>query len=181
MNRLLTIFALLILGFSSCKRKQEDVLADIKKKNAEINNNLKEYTRKEVDDLTWKNGGNITGYYRDKEIKKIEAAHFTDTNRVFAQYYFDDGMLIYALEQNFVYNKPVTYTEEIATGLGDSVWYDDKKTRLEADRYFFNKNKLIKWINHDNADMPVNDVEFINRESQVWANAAVALKELKEQ
>lgn len=156
-------------------------MADIKKNYTEINNKLKDYTRKQVDDITSPGGGNITGYYRDEDIKKISSQHFSDTNRVFTDYYFDDGMLIFITEQNFVYNKPSTYTEEKALAQNDSVWYDDKKTRMEISRYYFNDNKLIKWLNPDNIDVAVNTTQFINRQSKLWAEAVVALKQLKEQ
>lgn len=181
MKRVSAILGLLILFAAACKQKQEDVMAGIKKHYAEINDKLKDYTRKEVDDITNPGGGSITGYYRDDEVKKVTAQHFSDTNRVFSEYYFDDGMLIMAIEQNFVYNRSVKYTEEVAKAGGDSIWYDDKKTRLLTSRYYFKKNGLIKWINQDDIDMPVNSGEFINKQSELWAQTVVLLKELKEQ
>jgi hypothetical protein len=181
MRKFITLFCLLAVCFSSCKKKQEDILADIRKKYGEINNKLKDYTRKQVDDITTVGAGTITGYYRDDEIKKLVAERFTDTCRTFTEDYFDDGMLIFMVEQNFVYNKPNTYTEEKARALGDSVWYDDKKTTMETNRFYFHKNKLIKWIDADNSDMPVNTSEFSDRQSLIWAKTAVLIKQLKEQ
>ena len=181
MKHLPTIIFLSLVCFSSCKRKQEDVLADIRKKYAEINNKQKDYTRKQVDDITSVGAGTISGYYRDDEVKKIVGEHFTDTCRTFTECYFDDGMLIFVVKQNFVYNKPMTYTEEKAKALGDSVWYDDKKTRMEISRYYFHKNKLIKWIDHDNADVPVNTSQFTDRQSLIWAETVILIKQLKEQ
>ncbi len=176
--------ALLLVSFifiSSCKQKQENVLADIKKNYAEINAKLKDYTRKQVDDITSPGAGSITGYYRDDEIKKITAQRYTDTNRVFSDYYFEDGMLIFVVEQDFVYNKPVSYTEEVAKLNNDSVWYDDKQTRMQVSRFYFHKNKLIKWLNADNIDVPVNNSGFDNKQSELWAQAVVQIKQLKEQ
>jgi hypothetical protein len=181
MKKSIALLVMILTCLFSCKQRQEDILAGIKKNVGKINDNLKTYTRKEVEDLTSRTPGNVTGYYRDNEVKRVDASRFTDTSRKFTQYYFDDGMLIYVMEQNFVYNKPMTYTEEVAKANKDSVWYDDKKTRLLVNRFYFNKNKLVKWINADNTDMPVNDIDFINRESIVWAEAAILLKELKEQ
>lgn len=177
----LFVFFLLLGCFTSCKQRQEDILAGIKKNVTKIDDNLRKYTRKEVDDLTSRVPGNVTGYYRDNEVKRVDASRFTDTNRKFTQYYFDDGMLIYAIEENYTYNKPMSYTEDVARANKDSVWYDDKKTTMQLNRYYFRKNKLIKWINANDVDMPVNDIDFINKESLIWAEAAILLKELKEQ
>ncbi len=181
MRQLLVIFLLSFFCLSSCKKKQEDILADIKKNYTHINEKLKDYTRKQVDDLTTVNAGSITGYYRDDEVKKITAERYTDSNRVFSEYYFDDGMLIMAVKQNFVYNKPTSYTEEKAKAYGDSVWYDDKKTRMEVSRFYFNKNKLIKWIDADNVDIAVNSNDFSTKQSELWAETVILIKELKEQ
>jgi hypothetical protein len=181
MRNFFIVALLLVFGLSSCEQNPAETLPDIKKKYEKINDNLNDLTLKQVDDITSAGGGNISGYYKGKEIKKINWQHFTDTNRTFTEYYFDDGMLIFALEQNFVYNRPVTYTEEKARANNDTIWYDDKKTKLENSRFYFKKNKLIKWVAPGNKEMPAKTVEFTNKESELWAKAALLIKQLKEQ
>ncbi len=181
MRKYITLVLLSFICITSCKKKQEDVMADIKKNVNQINNKLKDYTLKQVDDIVSPGGGSISGYYRDDEIKKIIAQRFTDTNRIFTDYYFDDGMLIFIVEQKFVYNLPASYTEAKAIALGDSVWYDDKKTKMEVSRFYLHENKLIKWIDKDNSNRAVNNEAFTNKQSELWAHAAVLIKELKEQ
>ncbi len=181
MNKTLTILLFAIVLFSSCKKKPEDAVAEAMKHYNEINNKQKDYKVKRVDDITSAASGTITGYYRDEEVKKIIAEHFSDTGRVFTEYYFDDGMLIFILKQNFVYNKPRTYTEEKATAVGDSVWYDDKKTRLDMGRFFFANNKLVKWFGPDNKEVSAKSWAFTNKEAALWAETILLIKELKEQ
>jgi hypothetical protein len=181
MRKFLVVILLFAACISSCKKKQADVLADIKKKYAKINDELNDLTLKEVDDLTSAGSGKISGYYQDKEVKKIYWEHFTDTNRTFSEYYFDDGMLIFAIDQDFVYNRPMSYTEEKAKEQNDSVWYDDKKTELQVNMFYFNKNKLIKWIAPGSHDMPVNTAAFTDKESELWAKASLMLKHLRDE
>ena len=164
MSKYLIPIVFFILGVSSCKKKPEDVVTDVNKTTAKINKQLKGYTSKSVDDLSSKAQGSITGYYREAEVRKVYAEHYTDTNRVFDEYYFDDGMLIYVLEQDFRYNRPDTLTEEKAKANNDSVWYDDKKTKLEITRFYLNKNKLVKWIQPDGEEVPPASTEFIDKE-----------------
>ncbi len=180
MYKYLTIFLLAIIGFTSCKKKQADVLADIKEKTAKINKGLTSLSRKQVDDIMTPGGGTIMGYYDGEEVKKINVEQYTDTCRIFSEFYFDDGMLIYVLEHNYVYNKPRWYTEELATEKKDSVWYDDKKTVLVNNRYYLKQNKLIKWIKGDDNDIMINSSEFINMEPKLWIKAVLLIKELKE-
>jgi hypothetical protein len=181
MPKILQLFLLSLICFSACKKKPENIMADIVKHYKEINSKQKEYTQKQVDDITSRAGGTIIGYYRDEEIKEIISQHFTDTCRTFTEYYFDDGMLIFILKENYIYNKPASYTEEKAREKGDSAWYDDRKTRLEISRFYFNKNKLIKWVAPNNQEIPDNTWTFTNQESILWAETLVLMKELKEQ
>jgi len=181
MSKYISLLLLLVIGFSSCKRKQEDILTSTKKTVEEINKGLQKLTKKQTDDITSVTGGSITGYFRDDEIRKIYYEHFGEKSRVFSEYYFDDGMLIYILKQEYIYNRPQSYTEELARSNNDTNWYDDKKTRLEISRFYFDKNKMIKWIDGDNIDVPVNKPDFINKQSSLWAETVILIKQLKEE
>ena len=181
MRKLFLVLIVFVVGFSSCKKKQADVLANIKKNYEKINKGIRDFTKRQVDDITSKDGGNITGYYKDDEVKKIYVQHFGEKSRSFTEYYFDDGQLIYIIKQEFIYNKPNTYTEEKARAANDSEWYDDKKTRLEISAYYFNNNKLIKWLGPGGKDIAVNTPEFTEKEPVLIAEALIAMKQLKEE
>jgi hypothetical protein len=112
---------------------------------------------------------------------KIVAEHYTDTCRTFTEYYFNEGMLIFILQQNYVYNKPMSYTEEKAKEKGDSAWYDDKMTRLEISRFYFTQNQMIRWVGPDGKEIPINSMQYLNKQSALWAETIVLIKELKEQ
>ncbi len=176
-----SLLLLLLCLASSCKRKPEDVVVENIKTAQKINEHIKDYNPKQVDDLTAQLGGNITGYYKDKEVKKISAENYFDTCRTFTDYYFDDGMLIYVVETNYIYNKPISYTEEVAKGKNDTVWYDDAKTKVEVNKFFFSKNKMIRWLTPDNKEVPITLPVFTDTESAMWAKSLILLKELKEQ
>lgn len=181
MYKVIAVFTIAVLGFSACKKKQEDILVSISKQKEKINKDLKKYTLRTADDIVSKERGIISGYFRDEEVKKVYTQYFGTENRSFTEYYFDDGMLIYVLSQVYIYNKPTTYTEDVAMESGDSVWYDDKLTKLEINRYFFDDNKLIKWTGPSNNDVPVNIADFSKKEPEIIAHALVALKHLKEE
>ncbi len=163
-----------------------------------INSKLKEYDSRTVDNIVSPGSpGIVTGYYRERveEMKKITVMNVTDTNRVFIDYYFDEGMMLYVYCQNFIYNRPQSYTEEKAMANGDSVWYDDKKTKAEISRYYFDtkvklptdlthftftKNVMVKWIQPNGVEVTPGSEAFLIEESVLWAQAAILMKELKE-
>ncbi len=170
----------LAMGTSSCNHKPADVITDDNKICADVNGSLKDYKVKHTDDLTSSDPANITGYFRDDEVKKIYTERFGSKNRTFTEYYFDEGMLICVRVQNFVYNRPNTYNEEVAKHYNDSEWYDDKKTKLETSTYYFTRNnKMIKWIDAGK-DISATSPDFINKQSEVWAQAVILIKELRE-
>ena len=40
---------------------------------------------------------------------------------------------------------------------------------------------MIKWIDGDNIDVPVNKPDFINKQSAIWAETVILIKQLKEE
>ena len=198
MTRYLSLFLIIAICFSSCSKTPDEVVKSVNEKYQKINSKLKDYDTRTVDNIVSPGApGTITGYYRERveEMKKITAANFTDTNRVFIDYYFDDGMMLYVYCQDFIYNRSNKYTEEKARANGDSVWYDDKKTRLEISRYYFDtkvklptdlrhftftKNIMVKWIGPDGAEVKAGSDAFTTEESVLWAQAAILMKQLKE-
>lgn len=177
MNKSFLLVAV-IVSLAACKSKPEDVIAKTKKKVAETEKKLPDLKQRTVDDITSAARGNITGYYKNDEVKKIYSEHFSDTNRVFISDYFDDGLLIYIEEDNFRYNCSDKITEQVAAENKDTVWYDDKRTKLLVSRYYFNDNKLIKWDTPPNTAM---DRSLTDKQSLLWAQTAVMLKELKDE
>lgn len=180
MRKLSLLVCFIFLSVSACKKKQSDAIGNAKKCYQQINAHLGDYTKREADDITSKDRGRIVGYYRDEEVKKMYVQHFGEKSRTFTEYYFDDGALVYEVRQEFVYNKSNTYTEAVARAANDSVWYDDKKTRLEISAYYFNENKLIKWVGPNGTDIATNTAEFVEKEPILLAEALIALKQLKE-
>ncbi|MBX2907830.1 MAG: hypothetical protein KF744_17420 [Taibaiella sp.] len=179
MKRLLTLVFVLGLSVAACKKKQEDILSTIKETRDKINSKLKDYSIRKVDDIVLKGNGVVTGYYRDDEVRKVITEEYEDERRTFTEYYFDGGELIYVVSQDYVYNKPMSYTEEVARFQGDSVWYDDSKTKLEVNKYYLDDNKLIKWTGPNDGDVPVNIAGFTQKEPLLLAHALMALKKLK--
>jgi len=56
-----------------------------------------------------------------------------------------------------------------------------KKTKMETNRFYFNKNKLIKWIGNNNKDLSVSAQNFADKESELCLEALMLIKQLEEE
>jgi hypothetical protein len=176
---LLVPFALIIVAGAGCKKKHADLIAGIKTEKASINEHLKDYELIETQDAISKETGALTGYFDGKQPYKMSSQHFGEKRRLFRDFYFDEGMLIFVEEQLYLYNKPNTYTEDVAKAAGDSVWYDDSKTELVVNNYYFDDNKLVKWTTKNGRDIPTNGTEFKDAQTEILKQAILVLKQLK--
>lgn len=178
----IVLLSFVVLGIAYWKNKphkQADVIAAAKAAKVKINKSLKNYSYREAQDMITKEAGSVVGYFDDEQPAKVSTQTFSETKRVFRDYYFNDGMLALVSEQLYTYNKPNTYTEAVAKAAGDSVWYDDTKTTSTVNTYFFSDNKLIKWIGPDGNDVATNSAAFTKTEPELLSQAIYALSQLK--
>ncbi|GAA4469172.1 hypothetical protein GCM10023093_28130 [Nemorincola caseinilytica] len=179
-NAIITVMLLCGLVFAGCKKKKGDIVAYAMEERARIEKKLKEFSIRQADDVISKEKGALIGYFDGDVPQKVSSQNFGSRSRTFRTYYFSDGMLILVEEQRYVYNMPVTYTEDVARAQGDSVWYDDSKTVLEKNYYYLDDNQLVKWIDEEGHDIPANNAEFVQMQPELLSQAIYALKQLEE-
>ncbi len=179
MRKVITLFLIILLGMFSCKENSGEI-KDILEKCREIDKDSKDYTLKIMDGFPNPENNTIKGYYKGKDPSLLVIESYRDTCRIFTHIYFNANEIICAVEQKFVYNKPNTYTEEIAKAQNDSVWYDDKKTILKTGSMYFKENKLNKWLTNDNAEIPSSSSLFANKQDEIIEEALLAIKMFKE-
>ena len=121
-------------------------------------------------------GGELKVYERSGQVIKITAVHLGETGRLVADYYFHKGDLMFVFDQDYRYNRPFTWTKEVALANGDKEWYDPDKTSLQEDRYYYKKGKLIRWLNHEKIEMSESDPSFTNKQNDIAARARTALE-----
>lgn len=150
MNRLIITSTFLLLTSNFLFGQDKDSLVkDIRSKYTEIRTNLDSYdtTMVEIWDESTE-GGQATAYYENGDLKLIEVVWLGETGKHQIEYYFNDGKLIFAFDQDFDYNRP-NWDEKTAKGNGDNEVFDPKKTTVKEDRYCFNNEKLFLWLDND--------------------------------
>ena len=151
MTRLITISTFILLTSNFLFGQATDSLVkDIRSKYIEIKTNLDSYdtTMVEIWDESTE-GGQGTAYYDNGNLKLIEVIWFGEMGKNQIEYYFNDGELIFAFDQDFDYNRPIYWDEKTAKENGDNEVFYSKKTTVKEDRYYFNNEKLFLWLNND--------------------------------
>jgi len=151
MNRLLIISTIILLTSNFLFGQDKDSLVkDIRSKYTEIRTNLDSYdtTMIEIWDESTE-GGQATAYYDNGDLKLIEVVWLGETGKYQIEYYFNDGKLIFAFDQDFDYNRPIYWDEKTAKEFGDNEVFDPKKTTVKEDRYYFNNEKIFLWLDND--------------------------------
>jgi hypothetical protein len=97
-------------------------------------------------------GGEVVGFHRGSELRKLATRHFGETWRGTEEYYFSDGRPIFILIVNERYDRPITMRFRV-------------RQRIE-DRYYFDGGRLIR---HVHARYPVGEDE-----EDVWSSDADA-------
>jgi hypothetical protein len=125
---------------SSVAQSADPVITDIRAKYQEIRNNLKSYDTVSAD-LPGESteGGEAIGYYKGKDLKLIEITYFGEMGKTKLEYYFNTDQLFFVFESRYKYNRPI-YDPS----------FDLKRSVVTKDRYYFHKEKLVRWLDNNN-------------------------------
>ena len=165
-NIAITILSGIVLVFF-CSQEQDHIGA-IKAKYQQINQGIKTFTKKKIEDNDQSaDGANVVGFYNGSQLQLIVSEFFGEGGKGKMEYYFDGGKLIFVIYKDYIYNRPYYWDKKMAAENHDSVWYDSKKTKVEMTRFYFNNNELLKRINDGNVEVPVNSTESSKYKSDI--------------
>jgi hypothetical protein len=119
---------------------------------------LEEYSTEGADMLVYKKNGLV--------IKLIVHA-YGETGKSVDEYYMDDKGLIFGYIKKYDYNRPIYWDKQKAKENADDQWYDEKKTKITENRYYFKDEKLIRWIGPDKKQRPTTGKQFADAETEV--------------
>ena len=174
MNQKTTWIIVLFAILAACKQPPKSE-SDVLKICADVDLHLKEYKMRSIDGYPDPDKRKINAFYEDDRPKMIITELYTDTSRVFSSYYIQLDQLLFCRQEIYSYNRPYYLTEDSARHKGDSTWYDDKKTVLKIYTYFFNKNKLSKWLDEHQHQVGDKD-EFEKKQNELIGDCLLSLK-----
>jgi len=116
--------------------------------------------------------------YRDRggNIRLIRVERFFESGKVSEEYYYKNGALIFSFYRRHRYNLPYHVTPESAKQSGVEP-FDPKKSVITEDRYYFDKGKMIRWLNDKRIFVKSNSKEFALAEQEVTTTSNETLAE----
>lgn len=153
----LILFAVLFNGYSSYAQSTDSLINDIRAKYQSIRIHLKSYdtiSREELDETA--EGGQTNAFYNNTDLKLIEIISYFEMGKYELELYFDRGLLFFAYEKRYKYNRPIYWDKKYMQKNNDSATYDPKKTVVEQERYYFHHEKLIRWLDNDKKEVDLS-------------------------
>jgi hypothetical protein len=132
------------LGFHTRVQEEESIQL-IRQHYATINRSAAKYrkVRKELSGFSAE-GGQLIAYFNGQNLMKIGATFYGESGRASEEYYYWDGKLIFVLRTDFAYNKPLS----------------GKVVRTELSRFYFNDDRLIRWVDAGGKQVGAGASEF---------------------
>ncbi len=82
---------------------------------------------------------------------------YGETGKMVRDFYFYQGKLFFIFEQNFIYNRPIGWDEEMAKENNDTEWFDEHKTVVEEARFYIKNDCLIRWLDKDKNEINLSE------------------------
>jgi hypothetical protein len=124
--------------------------------------------------------GGVAKAYRDAAgaVRLIRVELHFESGKMFEEFYFKSGMLIFAFRQEHHYNVPFNVTPEVAKEFGTES-FDPRKTRISENRYYFHNRKMIRWLGEGGKEVPAGNRQFKEREKETLQFLAEVLAKFK--
>ena len=161
----ITLALCLISGIRTAEaQRSNDAVSAIRQRHATINQSLAKYKAIKKELLGFSaEGGELTVYTEGPAIRKIVARFYGEMGRALEEYYYWDN------ELQFVYRKEDTYSEAMSGKVSSSV----------ETRFYFEDDKLIRWLDRKGKPMRPGSEQFAEQEKKYLRNSQLFAAEAR--
>jgi len=152
------LFILGLFMFSLCAQGINSI-SQIREQFKRINSNIATYIKNRIEIDGISSEGAVANVYKNSvgSIELIKLNVFGEMGKSEEDYYFYDNKLIFVYQVDYTYNAPM-YAEDI---------FDEKKTKISRNRFYFINQKMVKWLNNKLEQVPSRSKKFKNREKSI--------------
>ncbi|QLG45459.1 hypothetical protein [Costertonia aggregata] len=170
----LLLFLFVSVGFS------QDVERDIqmiRQEYGNIESSFNNFEKKTVSIMNQSTeGGEATAYIKSNRIKKVNTILLGETGKDVFVFYYKDDSLFFVLSTRHHYNVPIYWDAKTAEEYEVDEVFDESKTKIEENRYYFKDNEIIKWLGND--EKPIRTTpEVYEKEAQILVELSNELKQ----
>ncbi|WP_020394877.1 hypothetical protein [Thiolinea disciformis] len=176
--RIFLTIVLLLLAGSGALAADESVISQIRQEYNTIRKKLPLLNKTKTDLSGYSaEGGNATAYKdSNKNIQLIKVELYGESGKLHKEFYYKNRSLIFTFSQNHRYNVPFYITPELAKDAG-GIAFDPQKTKITEDRYYFDKGKMIRWIDENKKEVTITSKAFKESEQNTlkFSNELLAI------
>lgn len=99
-------------------------------------------------------GGAATYYFLQDTLLKVVAIHFGETGKNIQEFYTKNGQLSFVFEQQYQYNRPITWDSTAMKENNDTETFDINESEIIEDRNYYENGVLIRQINNQDCGSP---------------------------
>ena len=134
----------------------EDPIASIRQHYADINRSVAQYkkVKKDLSGFSTE-GGLLVAYFHGPTVMKISAIFYGESGKAAEEYYYWDGKLIFVLRTDYTYSKP----------------FSGKVVKTEVSRFYFNNDKLIRWLDENQKQVTSEASEYTEKQKEYLDNS----------
>lgn len=160
---------------------EEKVISDIREKFKSINENAETtYIKKEHEiEASSSEGSEVYSYYDKNDLRKIHVSFYGEIGKSIIEYYFWNESVFFIFRQDYAYNSSI-YNFEDMPELGIEA-HDPEKTIIEENRFYFNQNKLIRWLDPEKKQIDPLIPEFRQKEFELVGETESIQSQIKNQ
>lgn len=98
--------------------------------------------------------GAATYYFLQDTLLKVVTIHFGEGGKNIQEFYTKNGQLSFVFEQQYHYNRPITWDSTAMKENNDTEGFDIDKSEIVEDLSYFSKGELIRQINNQDCGSP---------------------------
>lgn len=142
-----TLFSNVVMG----RIAATDPVQTIRQQYAAINKGLAKYkkVKKKLSGFSVE-GGELVAYLDGPAVVKIVANHYGEGGKATEEYYYSKGKLIFVYRKDYHYDKPLS----------------GKVVRTEENRFYFENDRLIRWINESGKQVAPGTAEYRQKQDE---------------
>jgi len=169
------------LPFASASFAEDPAVLHIRKEYQSIQSALPRLKAEPLELSGYSTEGGEAKAFRDNmgNIPLIAVQLYGESGKVFEEFYYENGALIFAFYKQYHYNVPSYISQELAKEMGGEA-FDPQKSTITEDRYYFNNGKMIKWLDEQEIPVQAESTEFKDTEKDVLEAANEMLSKFKE-
>ncbi|NML71155.1 hypothetical protein HHL23_15300 [Chryseobacterium sp. RP-3-3] len=125
-------------------------------------------------------GGEAVFYDQKGRLEKMTTRLYGEMGQVLTEYYLLNGHLSFVFEKIYTYNRPMFYDVKAMKENHDTEAFDFKKSEIEENRNYFEKEKLVHVTNSLDCGAPFSS-DYIEGEQKRISEAFQKLLKLRKE